>query len=78
MQTLSAADANRYFSRVLREVARGETVIVTSRGKPVATIAPVQPHQPERQAAKQRLLARLRGQAATGERRWTRDELYER
>ena len=41
MTTISAAEANRHFSQVLRQVARGETLIVTSRGKPMATIAPI-------------------------------------
>ena len=39
MKTISAADANRYFSSVLRDVATGEVVTVVSRGKPVAVIS---------------------------------------
>jgi len=39
MKTISAADANRYFSSVLRDVAFGEVVTVVSRGKPVAVIS---------------------------------------
>jgi antitoxin (DNA-binding transcriptional repressor) of toxin-antitoxin stability system len=34
MKTISAADANRHFSRVLREVSQGEHVTVVSRGRP--------------------------------------------
>jgi prevent-host-death family protein len=77
MKTLSAADVNRHFSRVLREVSQGEHVTVVSRGRPVATIAPVREGGRERQAAKQMLLERLRRQPAVGARSWTRDELYE-
>ncbi len=77
MKTISAADANRHFSRVLREVSQGEHVTVVSRGRPVATIAPVRGSGRERQAAKRILLARLRQQPAAGARNWTRDELYE-
>jgi prevent-host-death family protein len=40
MRTVTAADANRQFSSVLREVSQGETFTVVSRGRPVATIAP--------------------------------------
>ena len=40
MKIVTAAEANRQFSAVLREVAQGESVLVTSRGKPVATIMP--------------------------------------
>lgn len=77
MKTVTAADANRQFSSVLREVAHGETVIVTSRGKPVAAIGPAQVASAQRNAAKKALLARLSKQAITGMRNWTRDELYE-
>ena len=77
MKTLSAANANRQFSSVLREVAHGEVVTVTSRGKPVATISPVQTANKQRNAAKKILLARLNTRAATGKRNWSRDELYD-
>ena len=78
MPTVSAADANRRFSSVLRDVTAGETFTVLSRGKPVATIAPYGHDTIRRQPARRRLVDRLRGQASTGERAWTRDELYER
>ncbi|TAJ78415.1 MAG: type II toxin-antitoxin system prevent-host-death family antitoxin [Gallionellaceae bacterium] len=77
MDTITAADANRQFSSLLRKVAQGETVTVTSRGKPVATISPAQANNAQRTAAKKTLLARLKKQTATGARNWTRDELYE-
>jgi prevent-host-death family protein len=77
MKTISAADANRHFSSLLREVATGEVVTVLSRGKPVATIAPATSGGRERESARRRLLERLRQQKASGERNWTRDELYE-
>ncbi|MDT8442498.1 MAG: type II toxin-antitoxin system prevent-host-death family antitoxin [Desulfuromonadales bacterium] len=76
MRTVSAADANRQFSRMLREVARGETITVVSRGRPVAAICPLQDERPERWQARADLLKRLRRQGATGTRDWTRDELY--
>ncbi len=77
MKTISAADANRHFSSVLRDVAAGEVVTVLSRGKPVATIAPVRAGSAEREAAKRNLLTRLRQQKPSGTRDWTREELYE-
>lgn len=76
MTTISAAEANRHFSRVLRQVAQGETLTITSRGKPLATIAPIT-RKAGQTVAKRQLLARLANQPATGERRWTRAELYE-
>ncbi len=76
MKTVSAADANRHFSSVLREVASGQVVTVLSRGKPVATIGPVRSKSDERQAAKIGLLERLNQQPALGQRDWSRDDLY--
>ena len=77
MKTISAADANRHFSGLLRDVATGEVVTVLSRGKPVATIGPAVPESGQREIARQGLLERLRQNKATGSRNWTRDELYD-
>jgi len=52
---------------------------VTSHGKPVAKIIPVNERDPVRDAARTTLLARLRSQPATKPiGRWTRDDLYDR
>lgn len=59
MKTVSAATANRPFSSLLREVSSGEVVTVLSRGKPVATMAPVRRTNPGRAAARRALLERL-------------------
>ena len=77
MQTVRAVDANRHFSSVLKQVTQGEEFLVISRGKPVATIAPVR-NDKECRRAKMVLLERLHGQEAAGVRSWTRDDLYER
>ncbi len=76
MKTVTAADANRNFSALLREARLGEVYLVISRGKPVATIGPAKSDTSE-QMAKKALLTRLSGQGAVGQRTWTRDELYE-
>ena len=39
MKTISAREANRHFSILLREVSSGEVIKILSRGKPVATIS---------------------------------------
>lgn len=75
MKTMTAGDANRQFSSVLREVAQGEVITVVSRGKPVATITPAE-RSKQRLSAKNALLERLRQQKAEGSRDWTRAELY--
>ncbi len=78
MKSISAADANRHFSSLLRAVSRGEQITVTSRGKPVATITAAQTTEGhERAAARHTLLSRLRAARVTGTRDWSRDELYE-
>ena len=78
MKLITAAEANRHFSTLLRAVADGERITVTSRGKPVAIISPVGKIQlPERRAAKSALLARLNALPVTGARNWSRNELYD-
>ena len=77
MKTISAAEANRQFSRLLREVAQGESITVLSRGRPVATLCPPIPHSDsDKQSAKHRLIERLNLQKPSGVRDWTRDDLY--
>lgn len=75
-KAISAADANRKFSQVLREVREGQSYVVTSHGRPVARIAPVEEN---RAAAKARssLLKRLHSERVVNAGHWKRDELYE-
>jgi prevent-host-death family protein len=74
---ISAADANREFSRMLRTVREGQTYVITSHGKPVAKLVPLKDDNRVTVAARTSLLARLHSQKATDIGRWTRDELYE-
>jgi len=81
MRTISAAEANRQFSSLLRQVSQGETITVLSHGRPVATISPATEAGEsghDRANARARLLARLNREPAAGERSWNRDELYDR
>ena len=41
MVTVSSYEAKTHLPRLIREVERGETVIITRHGKPVAKLAPV-------------------------------------
>ena len=77
MKTISAAEANRYFSSLLKDVSRGEEVLVVSRGKAVAKVLPYDKSSSERESSRNTLLARLRKQVPTGRRNWRRDELYD-
>ena len=76
-KAISAADANRYFSRLLRGVQNGRTYVVTNHGQPVARIVPVSRDEQIRAAAWKTLSARLKAQPVIDAGRWTRDELYE-
>jgi prevent-host-death family protein len=59
-QAISAADANRRFTGLLRTVKKGRSVIVTSHGKPVAKITPVVDDERAAEGARSSLFARLR------------------
>jgi prevent-host-death family protein len=76
-KTVSAADANRNFSQLLHGVRRGRIYVVTSHGKPVAKLSPVNEAGGAETGAREDLLARLRKQNAAQIGRWTREELYE-
>jgi prevent-host-death family protein len=76
-KTVSAADANRKFSQLLQNVRRGRSYVVTSHGKPVAKISPVDEVGKIEAGARTNLLTRLRRQSVAKAVRWTRDELYE-
>ena len=73
-KSVSAAEANRKFSQLLQGVKRGRSYVVTSHGKPVAKLSPVEAH---RASARETLLARLRRQPATKAAPWKREDLYE-
>jgi prevent-host-death family protein len=76
-KTVSAADANRRFSELLRAVQKGRTVVVTSYGKPVAKITPVAGDDRAAEGARSALFARLKRERVVKSGRWTRDELYD-
>jgi prevent-host-death family protein len=73
---VSAADANRRFSLLLRGVREGRSYVVTSHGRPVARIVPADKHESVVSAARTALLSRLERQPLVKAARWTRDELY--
>jgi prevent-host-death family protein len=76
-EAVSAADANRRFSLLLRGVREGRSYVVTSHGKPVARLIPAGKHDDVATSARSTLLSRLERQPVIEAGRWTRDELYE-
>jgi len=75
-KAISAAEANRKFSELLRGVRAGQSYVVTSHGRPVARIEPIE-NGCDADHARDALLKRLRAQKAIDIGPWTRDELYD-
>lgn len=76
-RAVSAADANRRFSELLRRVRGGQSVVVTSHGKAVAKLVPVGEDERTVAGARAALFERLRTERAVKVGRWTRDQLYD-
>lgn len=76
-KAVSAADANRKFSKLLRAVREGHSYVVTSHGKAVAKIVPVEKNGGITRGARAALIKRLRSEGIVAIGRWSRDELYE-
>jgi prevent-host-death family protein len=76
-RAVSAADANRRFSELLRKVKAGQTFVVTSHGRPVARLVPIDPRDRTAGVARRILLDRLRKESLATIGTWTREELYE-
>jgi prevent-host-death family protein len=73
-RAISATEANQRFSELLRDVAAGHSFTVTSRGKPVARVLPLDRVDERRGVA--RLLQFVRDQPLRRAGAWTRDDLY--
>ena len=75
-RAVTASEANQRFSELLREVRKGESFVVTARGRPVARVTPI-----DDLADQTRALDDLLDFVATLPRRrlagWRREELYE-
>ncbi len=82
MKAVTARDANQTFSELLNEVERGEEVLITKRGHPVAVLSPYKRLEctPEREAAIARVIELMEKGLPWGSevRLPTRDEMHER
>jgi prevent-host-death family protein len=76
-ETVSAAEANRRFSLLLRGVREGRSYVVNIHGKPIARLIPAGKHDDVASSARSTLLSRLEKQLVINVGRWKRDELYE-
>jgi prevent-host-death family protein len=78
---VTATEANRSFSKLLRAVQRGERIEITSHGRTVAVLAPAESEETRRArqlAALEKLEKRWAIQKPIVIGPWTRDEIYER
>jgi prevent-host-death family protein len=74
-RAISASEANQRFSELLRAVAAGDSFTVTSRGRPVARIAPYK--NTDRREAVKRLLDHVGTMPVRSAAPWTREDLYD-
>ncbi|MEI9984217.1 MAG: type II toxin-antitoxin system prevent-host-death family antitoxin [Aliidongia sp.] len=77
---VSAREANQQFSDILSRAARGEAVVITRRGEPVAQLTKfgVNAAVDDNGAAWDRLTAILESGFSLGGASFDRDELYQR
>jgi len=81
MRTVSLMKANQEFSKLIKDVERGEGFLITRRGRPVAKLLP---HTSDKATdagwamAYERLLARLDEGASLGGLRVERENIYDR
>lgn len=74
-ESVTSAEANRSFSRLLRGVREGRSYVVTSHGRPVAKLVPADAESATATGARRSLLERLARQDVVHIGQWTRDEL---
>ena len=72
---ISATEANQRFSEMLRDVGAGESVTITSRGRPVARLVPVE--QASQAEKVRQLLAYVDTLPRIVGEPWTREDLYD-
>jgi prevent-host-death family protein len=79
MKTVSAAEANRSFSKLLGSVGKGEEFVITSHGKPVARLIPAitVSEREARDKVMKTFFDELRARPAQNQPRVTRDEIYD-
>ena len=75
-RAISASDANQRFSELLRDVQEGESFVVTSRGRPVAKVTPVD-HLDRQGPELDALLDFVATLPRREDRGWRREDLYE-
>ncbi|HEY4941789.1 MAG TPA: type II toxin-antitoxin system prevent-host-death family antitoxin [Rhizomicrobium sp.] len=85
MSSVGAREANRSFSKILKEAENGKTVTITRNGKPVARLVPMaiapavsRMSKKEREKARARLMALLEKGYDLGGGPYSRDDMHDR
>jgi prevent-host-death family protein len=79
VHSISARDANQHFSDILGRAARGEEIVITRRGEPIAQLTPYRSSADAKNlSAWDRLMAILESGLSLGGETFVRDELYDR
>ncbi|MGH9412469.1 MAG: type II toxin-antitoxin system Phd/YefM family antitoxin [Terriglobales bacterium] len=82
MATITATEANRKFSKLLREVRQGKTYVITSHGERIAELVPArlssEAEKARRNKAWEELKKHLDAQPVMNLPHITRDEMHER
>ncbi|MDO4683974.1 MAG: type II toxin-antitoxin system prevent-host-death family antitoxin [Lautropia sp.] len=76
-KSISASEANRHFSRLLRNVLAGDRYVITSHGRPVAQVTPVTDDTVASANRKAAFLEQLAAKPVIQADAWKRDDLYD-
>ncbi|MBE0501813.1 MAG: type II toxin-antitoxin system prevent-host-death family antitoxin [Desulfuromonadales bacterium] len=78
MKIITATEANRHFSEILKEASEGEEIQIEWRGKLIAKLTPARKVDKSQLSARQGLFERLRKSEPVVIGDWTREGLYDR
>lgn len=78
MERVTATEANRHFSEILKRVSEGEEIQIESRGKLIAELTPARKANKSQLSARQRLFERLSKSETVVVGDWAREDLYDR
>ena len=78
-EAIAEIDAGAQFTRLISDVRGGKSFVITSDGKPIARLVPVEHiDDAERQAFRDAYFRELQERPIIHVGKWTRDELHER
>lgn len=78
MIRITATEANRHFSEILKKASKGEEIQIESRGQLIAELTSARKVEKFQLSARQRLFERLRKNETVVVGDWAREDLYDR